>query len=38
MTVYKAACQFGDVDPLLIMQYNGLTSPILTIGMTLQIP
>jgi LysM repeat protein len=38
MTVYKVACQFGDVDPLLIMQYNGLTSPILTIGMTLQIP
>ncbi len=38
MTVYKVACLFGDVDPLLIMQNNGLTSPILSAGMTLQIP
>jgi LysM repeat protein len=37
-TVYKVACQFGDVDPLVIMQYNNLTSPILYFGMTLQIP
>jgi hypothetical protein len=38
MTVYKIACLFGDVDPILIMQYNRLTSPILNLGMTLQIP
>jgi LysM repeat protein len=38
MTVYKVACLFGDVDPLLIIQNNGLTSPILSLGMTLQIP
>jgi LysM repeat protein len=38
MTVYKVACLFGDVDPLLIMQNNGLTSPLLNSGITLQIP
>lgn len=38
MTVYKVACLFGDVDPLLIIQNNGLTSPILNTGVTLQIP
>jgi LysM repeat protein len=38
MTVYKVACYFGDVDPATLMQYNGLTSPILTIGQILQIP
>lgn len=38
MTVYKVACYFGDADPLLIMYYNRLTSPILNAGMTLQIP
>jgi LysM repeat protein len=38
MTVNAVACYFGDVDPLAIMQYNNLTSPILYFGMTLQIP
>lgn len=38
MTVYKVACLFGDVDPLFIMQRNGLTSPILNAGTILQIP
>lgn len=38
MTVYKVACYFGDVDPMAIMHANGLTSPILTMGMTLHIP
>jgi hypothetical protein len=38
MTVYKLACQFGDVDPLVIMQVNGLTSPILNFGQTIYIP
>jgi hypothetical protein len=38
MTVYKVACYFGDVEPAAIMQYNGLTSPILSMGQTLQIP
>jgi LysM repeat protein len=38
LTVYKVACYFGDVDPATLMQYNGLTSPILTIGQILQIP
>jgi LysM repeat protein len=38
MTVYKVACLFGDVDPLLIIQNNGLTSPTLNAGVTLQIP
>ena len=38
MTVYKAACYFGDIEPAAILQYNGLTSPILSMGQTLQIP
>lgn len=37
-TVYRVACYFGDVDPLVLMQHNGLTSPILTFGQVLQIP
>jgi LysM repeat protein len=37
MTVYKVACYFGDVDPAILMQYNRLTSPILTFGQVLQI-
>jgi LysM repeat protein len=37
-TVYKLACQFGDVDPLVLMQVNGLTSPILNLGQVIQIP
>jgi len=38
ITVYKLACRFGDVDPDVIMQVNGLTSPILSLGQTIQIP
>lgn len=38
MTVYAVACYFGDVDPLAIMQANGLTSPILAFGTVLKIP
>lgn len=38
MTVYAVACYFGDVDPLAIMQANGLTSPILALGTVLKIP
>ena len=38
MTVYAVACYFGDVDPLAIMQANGLTSPILALGTVLRIP
>lgn len=38
MTVYKAACLFGDVDPGAILWANNLTSPILTTGQILQIP
>lgn len=38
MTVYKLACLFGDVEPNAILQANGLTSPLLTTGQTLQIP
>jgi len=38
MTVYKVACLFGDVDPQVIMQNNGLTSPLINSGVTLQIP
>lgn len=38
MTVYKVACLYGDVDPQVILQHNGLTSPFLTLGQTLQIP
>ena len=37
-TVYAVACHFGDVDPLAIMQANGLTSPILALGTVLKIP
>lgn len=37
-TIYKVACYFGDVDPQIIMQMNGLTSPTLTAGQVLQIP
>ncbi len=37
-TVYKVACYFGDVDPQVIVQMNGLTSPTLTAGQVLQIP
>jgi LysM repeat protein len=38
MSVYKVACQFGDVDPLAIVQYNKLLSYVLDLGMTIQIP
>jgi LysM repeat protein len=38
MTVYAVACYFGDVDPLAIIQANGLTSPILALGTVLKIP
>jgi LysM repeat protein len=38
MTVNAVACYFGDVDPLAIMQANGLTSPILAFGTILKIP
>jgi LysM repeat protein len=38
MPVYKVACYFGDVDPAVIMQTNGLTSPTLNLGQTLYIP
>lgn len=38
MTVYAVACYFGDVNPLAIMQANGLTSPILALGTVLTIP
>jgi LysM repeat protein len=37
-TVYKLACLFGDVDPVVLMQVNGLTSPILNLGQIIQIP
>ncbi len=37
-TVYRLACQFGDVDPVAIMQVNGLTSPNLSPGQTIAIP
>ncbi|MFZ5856648.1 MAG: LysM peptidoglycan-binding domain-containing protein [Chloroflexota bacterium] len=37
-TVYRLACQFGDVDPIVIMQINSLTSPILSLGQTISIP
>lgn len=37
-TVYRVACYFGDVDPLVLIQYNRLTSPFLTVGQVLQIP
>lgn len=37
-TVYKLACQFGDVDPVVLMQVNGLTSPILNLSQVIQIP
>lgn len=38
MTVNKVACYYGDVEPTAIMQANGLPSPVLTFGQTLQIP
>ncbi|GIK10960.1 MAG: hypothetical protein JETCAE02_04400 [Anaerolineaceae bacterium] len=38
MTVFKVACLFGEVDPAVIMQVNGLTSTVLSFGTTLQIP
>lgn len=38
ITVYKLACRFGDVDPLAIMQINGLTSALLSPGQIIQIP
>lgn len=38
MTVYQLACQFGDVDPVVLMQVNSLTSPILSLGQTISIP
>lgn len=38
MTINAVACHFGDVDPLAIMQANGLISFILNMGQTLQIP
>lgn len=37
-TVYKVACYYGDIDPVIIVQYNGLTSPILSVGQVLKIP
>lgn len=36
--VYAVACHFGNVDPVAIMQANGLTSPLLTFGTVLTIP
>jgi LysM repeat protein len=38
MTIYDVACYFGDVRPNAILKNNGLTSPLLTLGQTLQIP
>jgi LysM repeat protein len=38
MSVYKVACYFGEVDPNVVMQTNGLTSPTLILGQTLYIP
>jgi hypothetical protein len=38
-TIYKIACFFGDVDPLYLAQYNGLTAPYrLQYGQILNIP
>ncbi len=38
-TIYKVACYFGDVDPLVIALVNGLSSPYtLTAGNTITIP
>ncbi len=38
-TIYTVACYYGDVDPLVIAQVNGLSSPYtLTAGKALQIP
>jgi LysM repeat protein len=38
-TIYTIACYFGDVDPLVIADVNGLSSPYnLTTGDVLQIP
>ena len=38
-TIYSIACQFGDVDPLVIAQVNNLSSPYtLSSGQNLQIP
>jgi LysM repeat protein len=38
-TIYTIACYFGDVDPMVIAQVNGLAAPYtLTAGQTLQIP
>ncbi|MGE5223449.1 MAG: LysM peptidoglycan-binding domain-containing protein [Omnitrophica WOR_2 bacterium] len=38
-TIYTVACYYGDIDPLVLAQVNGLNSPYkLTSGQTLQIP
>ena len=38
-TIYAVACHYGDIDPLVIAQMNGLQPPYsLTTGSTLQIP
>ena len=38
-TVYSIACKFGDVDPMSIVQANGLTGDYsLTAGATIQVP
>jgi LysM repeat protein len=38
-TIYTIACEYGDVDPNIIISANGLVSPYtLTSGTTLQIP
>lgn len=38
-TIYSIACAYGDVDPMMIVQLNGLTPPYtLTVGQTLNIP
>lgn len=38
-TIYTIACAFGDVDPMMIVSVNGLTSPYtLEAGKPLQIP
>lgn len=38
-SIYKVACAFGDVDPMVIAQVNGLSEPYtLSAGQTLQIP
>ncbi len=38
-TIYSIACQYGDVDPLVLADYNGLTAPYTLVpGDVLEIP